>query len=319
MAARSMGRSTMLLLALLAACGRAEGPELPIAERVPLPAGSFSTLFVDSAGGSWLGGEGEVRRVGGGRPPLRVPVGGDDAPRVLGAAHQRLYVRAGDRLLALDPDSGRELAAASGVEGHLLPDARGRFLLEIAASGAVFGRSPTTLEPFWAWPSLGVRVAAATPSAEGDRLYMALSGDGRATLLGRDLQTGRTLESEELSATVAALGTGRGGSLIALAGSAGEESVTALAPVAGVVRPLWRRSLRSLGVEGAAELRVDPGGGRAALFAPGNESGLRVLDAETGEPLGSVRGSLLDAAFTADGTALYLLTGSEIRVVRLGR
>lgn len=307
-----------LLLLPALACGPELGPALPVVDRFALPSDSLSTLFVDSLGRTWLGGPEGLRVLEGGREVRRVPVEGEGAPRVLGAMGGRLLVRTGERVLALDPRGAEPRAERGEVRGRVLRDVRGRFLLVASPSGEVRGLDPRSLEPLWVWPSLGETSAAAL-SPEGDRVYLAVSRDeGAAALLSRDLQTGRALRGEDLSADVEWLEAGPRGELFALvdARGGGEGSVVALAPGGAGLASLWRRSLRSLRLEGEVEARLAPGGTRLVLFAPGNDAGLRVLDAETGEPRGSVRGPVRDAAFAADGASLYLLTGSEVRVVR---
>ncbi len=305
-----------LLLAALS-CAPVGGPELPVVERVSLAADSFSSLHVDAGGRIWLGGEVGLRVVGAGGMPRRMAPGGEAPAHVAAEMDGRLFVQAGERLLALDVATGETLAGSEEGGGRVLADPRGRWLLVVSPSGGVRGLDPATLEPLWLWPPLGESAAAAL-SPEGDRAYLVASaGGGAGALLSRDLQTGRMLGEEELPVEVTALLAGRRGELFAVLGGRGGGAVAAMLPTSGELRSLWRRRLGPLGLERPAEVRLGPDGKRLALFSPGRDSGLRVLDAETGKPRGRVRGPVLDAAFAADGASLYFLTPSGVGEARV--
>ncbi|CAN5844526.1 hypothetical protein BH23GEM7_BH23GEM7_05640 [soil metagenome] len=232
-----------------------------------------------------------------------------------------MYLRAGERLLALDGATGEPRAEREVPATHVLTlDPRGRHVYEGMVSGTVYGLDPRTLEPRWAWPRLGRDATALASSPEGDRLYLALrepaeAGAGTTRVLTRDVQTGRVLAETPLPFSVQSLAADAAGTVYALLGDDAGGLVAALRPGGDGLRVQWQRPLLSLGLAEPAELRVAPSGDRLALFTRDRERGLQLLDARTGEPLGRLGEGPLDAASGADGV-LYLLYEEEIRILR---
>jgi hypothetical protein len=73
----------------------------------------------------------------------------------------------------------------------------------------------------------------------------------------------------------------------------------------------WRSSLS--GVEPSRQTRLlpAPSGQLLAVLTPGNEEGLHIIDAETGESISQLRGPALDVAFRA-GDGIFVLRSGEI-------
>lgn len=295
-------------LAILLAAGC--GPELPITHREPLP-DAATTLYVDADGGVWTGGPGSLARMGG--PAAATP--GDAAPRVVGEAQGRLYARAGDTLLGVERATGRVLAARGVASGLVVVDPRARFLYRTVEGGGVLGHHPETLVPLWGWAERGAPTTAAAASPLGDRLYQALDRGSLAEVVVRDALTGRILAEHRLSGPVRALATDAAGDLYAVLGEGLGVEVASLRPLAGRLTLRWRRGIGTLDGDVAVRLRVSPRRDRVAVLSGERENGLHVLDAETGEGLGSTRVTPLDVAFAPDG-GLYLLYPGELRRAR---
>lgn len=302
---RAMG---VVLVFLCAAC-RAPAPELPVSERIPLPDSVATTLAVAPDGRLWLGAPGTLRVLEPGGATVRMAPAAA-APRPLAIAGGWALLDDGDTLRLLEEATLRAVGAtAASAAVHL--DVRGRWLFTGAASGAVMIHEPDSLRLIAAWPSAGRPATAITGSPEGDRVYLALGGES-ATVLTRDLQTGRVLRSDDFAAPFASLAADSAGNLYGVVGGEGDAALLSLRPWGPQLELRWR-----VRTPGGAEARLilDPGGRRLALLVPGaNENGLRVYDAEAGDLLGTLPEPPLDAAFDPAGRLLLLYPG-EIRVV----
>lgn len=314
------GTPVLLLAAVLAGCRGRDGPELRPDARLPLPANTPATGLHVQGEQLWLTAPGTVLpgdtagRFAGRAATLAI----DADPNVLGAGRDRVYVRAARQLLAVEPRSGRVAAARAGTGANrTVLDPLGRFLFVATPSGAVLGLDPETLETAWAWPRLGRRITAAALSPQGDRLYTALAAGetGGADLLARDAQTGRVMGEQPLPWPLHALESMGNGVLVGVGGDKGEANMlVALRPRRGAAEVVWRRSAANLGLEPPLRLRADPAGKRLAVFGSGKQR-LRVLDAQTGRTLGTIRPAPAEAAFGGAG-ALYTLAEGEVRVYR---
>lgn len=307
------------LLALVAAC---DPPvrELTTERHLAIDPRGAATLYVAHDGRLWVGGAGsmEVLAPGGsvgGSESFAIP-GGAHA-EVVGEAADVVYVRAGDHLTSLQPGADADSAQRAGFAGvPIVLDPRGRFLAQGAASGSVLAFDPETLEPVWAWAARGARTTAMAITPEGDVLWQALAPPGsRPVLLERDLQTGRVLDEHPLDSRGLFLAATPSGDLLAVLGDGDRLHVVRLRPRGELLMSVWRTAVELPG-EPAPIVRYAADPDRIAILRPRNGAGLRVLDAEAGDLIGSVEETLLDAAFSADGV-LYLLTSADIRAVRL--
>jgi hypothetical protein len=289
-----------MLMALLATGCRSGEPRLPLVDRRPIAADSAASLYASAAG-----------------QMLSLPAGLTGLAEMDGT----LYARTTDTLMAIASETGAVLAARAEFAGTIvIPDVRGRFLLQGAQSGAVFAHDPVTLEAIWGWASRGARTTALAGSIEGDVLYQALDGgDDGGFILTRDVQTGRVLAGQRFQNRVDALMVTRSGDLIALLvdGGGGQGDLMRLRPRVGEMSEIWIQPL-DLSPRARATLDYSSAVGLVAVFQPGVQNGLRVVDAEAGTLVGTVTESATDAAFTSDG-ALYLLMPSELARVWTGR
>ncbi|MBA2671142.1 MAG: hypothetical protein H0U67_12280 [Gemmatimonadetes bacterium] len=299
---------------LLSGC-RPEVPGLQIAEVISIPAAEATTLHVDRDGRLWLGEETAVSVLDGGEVVARTAIAPGDAPRVVGETDSSLLMRRGTTaILMFDPASG-ELLAETAITGEPLLDVRGRWVFVAAGSGAVLMHEPDSLVLISAWASLGMASTALAASPEGDRIYHALSDDdGAASILTRDLQTGRTLRTSVFSAPFVHLATDRQGNLVGVVGGEDDAAVISLRPWGQELELRWRARISSSAM--ATRIHLSPDGGRAAVLTPGDtKTGLLLLDGETGRSIGQLPEHPLDARFDSSGR-LLLLFPSEIRVVR---
>lgn len=319
MRVRGASRAAAALLASFAVgaagCTPADD-ELEVTRRQPLSIGAVSSLHVDGEGRYWIGGGGGVVIVdslGGVYPG--VTTRGLEPPRVAMEDDATLYLLHEDTLIAVDRADAERLAVRGGfTDVVVMMDERGRFVAQGARSGAVLGFDPRTLDPLWGWAARGARTTALAAAPQGDMIWQALEDDDGSVILQRDVQTGRILDVERFGEPVAALTATRRGDLIALLGDGPRVEAVRLRPTAGELVPLWRTPVRLRG-SGPVRLVHVRGAPIVAIFRPGSENGLRVLDAEAGTPVGSVAETPVDAALSPAG-ALHLLYPSEIRRVR---
>ncbi len=320
----------LLVLALLLAAGCELRPERIEEElspsmviRLAAPVGEEATLWMDPHGRAWIGSAQGLRVVDPRTAATltQAELQGRAVPRVVAEGEEGVYVRIGDHLLALDRTT-LEIRAQRQERATrpVAVDPRQRYLYVGTETGAVFGLDPRSLQPLWAWPRLGLEATALTSSPEADRLYLALwgaaeEGEGAARILTRDVQTGRVLGTISLVAPLRTLTTDAAGVLYGVAGDEARGAVVALRPTAEGLRILWRRALRDLDPPARPQLQLAPDGQRLALFAPGEEGGVSLVDTRTGERRGRVRETPLDLAFGTNGE-LYLLYAEEMRVVR---
>lgn len=310
---RAAGLPLTGLLLLLAAC-RPPGPDLPVAERIPIDVPGAATLHVDGAGRRWLGSPGRLTLLSDTGTPSTVATAGPGVPRVLAVVGGTVIFHLADRIVAVDT-SGTGTPAEAPSTGTVVLNPSGDYLFSGAANGAVLIHEPRSLEILSAWAARGGRTTALAVSPEGDRIYQALAGaEGSSTILTRDLQTGRVLGRDEFTAPFATFLSGPTSALYGVLGEPGDWMAMALLPRGGELRLLWRE--RASGSDGEVLMRLSPDGSRLAFVSPGAErDGLRVLDAETGETVGTIAEAPLDAAFHPRG-ALLLLYPGELRVVR---
>ena len=306
------------LLALAGGCrGRPPTAEVGAGRTLPLaaPVDSAASIAAAPGGGIWLVSGGRLALLDTARAPVPPPVelGTADAARVVGSDTAAVYLRAGSRLLAVWPDSGRVRARRGGVgaDGFASGPRGGGFVA--TRWGGVLGVAPGSLRPLWSWPERGPPGTALAVSPLGDRVYQALGGD-EPRILTRDAQTGRILDETETGAAVRSLDAGPDGTLYAVGGEGRRAVLTALRPGPAGLAERWDVALRSLEVGDSARVLVSPAGTRVALVSREGEGTLRVLDAATGRVASGERG-VLDAAFAADGS-LLVLTAREVRIVR---
>jgi hypothetical protein len=309
-------RATVMVMAgivMLSGCRR-EPPELPVAEVVSIPVPEATTLHVGRDGRLWVGDSTAVTILDGGEIVVRTAIAPGEAPRVVGESDGHLLMRRGSTaVLIFDPASG-ELLANSVITGEPLLDVRGRWVFVAAGSGAVLIHEPDTLALISAWASLGIASTALAASPEGDRIYHALAEDGAATILTRDLQTGRTLRTSAFSAPFLHLTADRQGNLVGVVGGDDEAAVISLRPWGRELELRWRTRLSS--PASSAAVHLSPDGARVAVLTPGDsKTGLHVLDGETGKAIGRLSEHPLDARFDARGRLLLLFPG-ELRIVR---
>lgn len=311
-------RAVWVLSLALAAAGCGPGDRKLVAARhLAIDVDSAATLHVDAAGRFWIGGAGAaVVLDGGGAELFRVSTPGAAAPEVAASAGGVTHLQAGDTLVAVDASTGARKGARGGFAGVVVrADARGRYVLQGAASGAVLGFDPVTLEPRWGWASRGDPTTALAAAPEGDVLWQALEmGENAGLLLERDLQTGRVLEDARMFDRIAALEATPGGDLMAAIVGTRRVHVILLRPRGSSMTQIWRSVVDLDGAQ-AVRMRYAAGTGIVAIFTPGSETGLRVLDAKTGESRGFIEDAPLDAAFGPDG-ALYLLYPRQLLRVR---
>ncbi|MBA4155904.1 MAG: PQQ-binding-like beta-propeller repeat protein [Gemmatimonadetes bacterium] len=274
---------------------------------------------MDSRSRLWVGYPGELQALDTtGAVRVRTALDAGGPLRIVGNGSARLYVRAGDELLSVDEETGEVRMRRGEIGGAVVAlDPRGRHLYLATEAGAVFGLHPRLLRPLWAWSRLGRRATAIDSSPEGDRLYLALAGEGDSPpgeILVRDVQTGRVLASVQLSGAVRELVVGPTGILFLVLVEDGGASLAALRPGPHGLTELWRHAPGNDAPPGTPQIRVSGTGGDLAAFVPG-AAGLRVLDAHTGEVGLRTDDAPRDAAFGADGS-LYLLFAEEIRVLR---
>lgn len=319
------GRWTFLLaLALGAAgCGWLEDGDPPARARIRLPPESHgaTALWVGTGARLWVATPRGLLGVdtASGRVVARVSTAGEGIPRVFGSADGRSYAATpGGRLLLLDAVTGAVRANREGAPGNRYAlDPAGREVYAATRSGAILGLDPLSLQTRWSWPRLALRTTALAVSPEGDRVYHAVSDPAHGNedrVLIRDAQTGRVLATQPLPAPLRSLVSGWDGTLFGVSGEEGDESVVALRPGPDGLELRWRQTARSLELTGPVALRVAPEGARVAVFAPGSGGGVRVLDADTGEPVAAVEEGPFDADFGADGV-LFLLYPGEIRIL----
>ncbi len=305
------------LLALAGGCRRPETVEVGTGRTLPLAAPVDSTASIAAAPGGrvWLAAGGRLALLDTARAPASVPVelGTEDAARVVGSDTAAVYLRAGSRLLAVQPDSGRVRARRGGVgAAGFAPDPRGGGFVG-TRWGGVTGLAPGSLRPLWSWPERGAAGTALAVSPLGDRVYQALGGDAPRILV-RDAQTGRILADTEAAGEVRSLDAGPDGTLYAVTGAGRRATLAALRPGPAGLDERWDVALRSLEVGDSARVVVSPAGRRVALVSREGGGTLRVLDAATGQVVSGETG-VLDAAFAADGS-LLVLTPREVRIVR---
>jgi hypothetical protein len=314
--AREVGRRSavvaLVMLVVLAGCPAVE-PELGVVERIPVPAEGVETLHAAASGDLWGGAPGEFIVLARGEAALRVALSSAHTPRVVAERDGRLFVSLGpDSLLSVETGPGDSITTAASA-GIPYLDVRGRVVFFGAASGAVLLHDISTLSRISAWPSLDAPTTALTGTAEGDRIYQAIEEGGGGVILTRDLQTGRILRTNHFPAPFHQLEVDRAGNLVGLIGGGSAAGLVSLRPRGDELELRWRERLA--GTADETSFRISPDGARIALVTQGvTKSGLRVLNTETGNPLGRVDEPPRDAAFDASGRLLLLYPG-EIRVV----
>jgi hypothetical protein len=295
------------------------GDSLPTSRHLRLEADSASTLGVDARGRFWVGRPGEAVVLDpAGAVVMRVPAAGEGAPELVAGTAGAHHLRAGDTLIAVSPATGERTGARAGfARVPVLADPRGRFILQGAGSGAVLGFHPSTLEPVWGWAARGARTTALAAAPEGDVVWQALAGEDGARILERDVQTGRIFIDVEVDEPVAAMANADGGDILLALIDGPRIEVLRLRSRGGELDRVWRAGAR---LDGDADIRLAhvPGARAVAVYRPGGEDGMRLLDAGDGSLLGSVAETPLDAAFAPNGV-LYLLRPGEIRRVRIPR
>jgi hypothetical protein len=287
------------------------------------PAGEGARFSLGPDGWAWIAEQGALRVVdpATGVDRSRVEIGGRTVPRIVGQMGDRFYIRTPGRVLSVDAASGEMRAERQDQDITAIAlDPRGRHLYTATRFGAVLGLRPRSLRPQWAWPKLGIEATAAVSSPEGDRLYVALSAraeasEGRTRIVTRDVQTGRILNEAPVPVPFVTLATDAAGTIYGLADGEGSGAIWAFSDGPDGLQPLWRQSLRSLGLRDSVEMRVAPRGGRLAVFDAGEEGRLYLLDAATGEIRGMWRPAPLDAAFATTGP-LYLLRTDAIEIIQ---
>lgn len=302
---------------LLVGCGSPGRDTLVMADGFDLPGPSASTLHIDSAGRFWVGRSGEIVRIDtDGSRRVHYPTREIDASEYLGAAGSQLYFRTSGSLLSID------LAADSGVlrrPGHAeaaAVDPRGHVVLRTEDAGTVVAHEANGLDPVWGWGAVGAASRALAISPQGDRVYQALAegeSSGSATLLVRDLFTGRILRSIELAEPLQAIVLDSDGDLYAAGwAEGGEGAITKIGWEDGELRSSWRRPFRDLGVDPPVRIAYSPASRTLAVLAVNEEAGLHVLNGETGQTMDRIRGSTRDVAFDPGGS-IYLLFPDAIR------
>ncbi|HKP76017.1 MAG TPA: hypothetical protein VJT67_10770, partial [Longimicrobiaceae bacterium] len=197
-------------------------------------------------------------------------------------------------------------------EAPLARDPRGRWVFTASRTGSVLGLDPASLAVRWGWPDAGSRVSALAVSPLGDRVYVALAGNGRndvpSSIEVRDALSGRLLSTYETSSLARRLAAAPDGTLYALIGG----DVVALRPGRGGLEPRWSKGFGGIAGRGEAdELRVSPSGMRVAVLARGRS--LRLLGAADGKVLEESKQSPRDVAWDAAGR-LWVLGAREIRI-----
>lgn len=273
------------------------------------------SLHIDADGTPWIGAPGVVAAREAGGAVASLEMSDEGRPEFVAASDAVLYLRTGEVLTRVDPGGAVITARRPGFGGAaVLLDVRGRFVAQGAASGAVLGFSPDSLQPLWGWAARGAPTSALAMTAEGDVLWQALAPPGtRALLLERDVQTGRILDEHRVFGRILALASTPSGDVLTLGADGDRLLALRLRPRGASLTPVWRSTLRLEG-DAAPVVRYAPGPDRLAVFRPGSESGLRVVDAEAGRVIGLVEETPIDAVFSSDG-GLYLLTPREVRRV----
>lgn len=310
--------ATAAVAAIASGCD-SRGESLPTSRHLRFESDSASTMAIEPGGRFWVGRPGEAVVLDpAGAVVTRVPAPGGAAPELVAWTAEARHLRAGDTLIAVSPGTGERTGARAGF-AHLpvLADVRGRFILQGAGSGAVLAFHPSTLEPVWGWAARGARTTALAAAPEGDVVWQALAGEDGARILERDVQTGRIFIDMEVDEPVAAMATAADGDIIVALVDGPRIEVLRLRSRAGDLDRVWRSGVRLDGDGGVALAHV-PGARAVAVYRPGGEDGMRLLDAEDGSLLGSVAETPLDAAFAPNGV-LYLLRPGEIRRVRIPR
>ena len=309
---RCMRARVFALGMTLCACGRMEGRVLQVVERVQLGSDSSSTVAVDSVGRHWLGSTGALQVRDSAGDGASVPAPGAEAPRVLGWIGRQAYLRVADEVAVVELGADSALARRGGFGVNPVSlDVRGRVVLEAAASGAVIGYDPGTLEPLWAWPALAQRSTALAVSPEGDRVYQALgTGEQAHRVLIRDLQSGRVLSSASFPAPFRALVTDDDGVLYGIVSDRRGAAVLALRPRAHDLELVWR--VRLPASEDEAEMRIDVRASRVLVWGSG--VGLRLIDASDGTIIGRTRTDPLDATLDPGGELWALFSGELQRL-----
>lgn len=305
--------------AVMAACGEA-GDRLRTQPVLVHGLSAPVSLHVDVDGRFWIGTVGAIAvPTGGGSERAMLEVPGDVASELVAASDGALYVRSGDLLARVNRSAPAVSAQRPGFGlAPVLLDVRDRFLLQGAASGAVLGFSPDSLRPVWGWAARGAPTTALAMTLEGDILWQALAPAGtRALLLERDVQTGRILDEHRVFGRILSLASTPSGDVLSLSLDGDRILALRLRPRGDRLTPVWRSTYR---LEGEAEpvVRYASAPDLLAVFRPGSESGLRVVDAEAGRVIGSVDETPLDAVFSPGGD-LYVLTPREVRRVILRR
>jgi ribosomal protein L24E len=310
---RLLAVATVAMEMALGGCAKKD--TLKTLERVPLPDSvpANATLTLDSMRRAWIGRPGSLTAFdSAGHALATLPVTLRGAPRLLWLDENRAYLRTDSSSAVVRLDS----AGAAGIrrsDAPLARDPAGRWVYTATRTGSVLGLDPRTLVPKWGWPDAGSRVSALAVSPLGDRVYVALAGNGKhdvpTSVEVHDAFSGRTLSTWEAPDVVRALVPAPDGTLYALAGA----DVLALRHGAAGLGVVWSKGFGGIGGPQADALRVAPGGGRVAVLARGKE--LRVLQAKDGAVVEESKRAPRDAAWDAAGR-LWVLGPREIRIVR---
>jgi hypothetical protein len=314
-----IGAGAVALATVITGCPRPDLDTLAIVDRITLPPGAFTSVHIDLPDAIWLAGAGEIVRMdAAGQEVARISVPEDATAEVIGAHDDRLYFQTPRAILLVDAAESRVVAERQQMAAEaFVADLRGRFVLGTSGAGAVIGHHPESLEPTWGWGAVGAAGAALALSPEGDRVYQAISpaDGGEPELLVRDVQTGRIVRRRELADPPVAVVAGGSLTVFVLeADGEGGGGVEALRWRGGELETLWRRSLGDLGIRGSARIRISPDRSRLAVLGLQNDEGLHVLDGETGDKVGRLRGDPLDVRFGPAGEIFLLYRGELTRV-----
>lgn len=311
------GRSALLLaFVLIAGCRIPEQDTLSVTDAIPLPEDGFTSLALVDDGGAWVGGTAGVMRVGAdGETLARAELPTGHEYRLLAEPGVGLVAAAPSIVARIDGATGDVLAVAMGdFTAPFRLDPAGRFLLTSGAAGAIVAHDLDGLEPRWGWAAVGAPGTALALLPRGERIFHA-TGGGEETplLLYRDVQTGTTLRSLERAEPTRALETAADGGVYGVAWREGAGgSVFALGWSEGNLGEEWATTLAALDLPPPLTLRIAPSGRLLAVFGRANESGLRVLDTETGGVRERYSGAVLDAGFDS-GDRLVILVPGELR------
>jgi hypothetical protein len=318
------GRAAGVVLAVAAVLGgcREEGKALKPGRRadLPAPAPASASLRIDALGREWVVGPGTAMVVDTGRAPRisRIAAGpGTALPAPPWDPAGRLYADTARQALA-------EMALRAGVKapslrlaGPVARDPRGRWIYATIRHAGVVGMTADSLHTLWGWPHAGPAATALAVSPLADRVYLALDSstvegtDPRVQV--RDQQSGRVLATLAQPAAVRWLAVAGSGVLYGYAEAEGKGSVVALGHVVGGLEERWRVTLRRVGLDAPAAVRVSPAGDRVAVFGR-RGGGVRLLDGATGAVIGHEDESPLDAAFDAGGR-LHLLYPRRTEII----